>query len=108
MDGDIHDAEQLPCLLNHSAGEQSEETALVPLGGSPFSCLLLAAEQLGEETGFNWIVCVALATIFLRYTLQGLFNMVSTTAPSWLSALTTRCSAAHSFLLSELGLVVRG
>jgi len=33
MGGDIHDAEQLPCLLNHSAGEQSEETALVPLGG---------------------------------------------------------------------------
>jgi hypothetical protein len=33
--------------------------------------------------------------------------VVSAAAPGWFSALTTRSSAAHSFLLSELGLVVR-
>ncbi len=32
----VHDSEQLPCLLNHSAAMQSEETALVPHGGSFF------------------------------------------------------------------------
>jgi hypothetical protein len=69
MGGDIHDAEHFPCLLNHSAARQSAETALVPHGGSLFSCLLLAAEQLGEETGFNWIIGVALATIFFSYAL---------------------------------------
>jgi hypothetical protein len=63
--------------------------------------LFLATEQLGKESGFNWIIGVALATIFFSYA-------VPTTAPGWFSALTTRCSAAHSFLLSELGLVVRG
>jgi hypothetical protein len=31
--------------------------------------LLLATEQLGEETGFNWIIGVALATIFFSYAL---------------------------------------
>jgi hypothetical protein len=67
--GNIHDSEHLPCLLNHSAARQSEETALVPLGGSLFSCLLLAAEQLGKEAGFNWIIGVALATIFFSYAL---------------------------------------
>ena len=30
----IHVAEQLPCLLNHIAIRQREETALVPLSGS--------------------------------------------------------------------------
>jgi len=69
--------------------------------------LFLAAEQLGKETRFNRVISVALATIFFSYALEGLFNVISTTAPGWLSALTTRCSVAHSFLLSELGLVVR-
>ena len=32
----IHVAEQLPCLLNHIAIRQREETALVPHGGSFF------------------------------------------------------------------------
>jgi hypothetical protein len=29
--------------------------------------LLFTAEQLGKETGFNWIISVALATIFFGY-----------------------------------------
>jgi hypothetical protein len=65
----IHDSEHLPCLLNHSAARQSEETALVPLGGSLINYLLFTAEQLGEETGLNWIIGVALATIFFSYAL---------------------------------------
>jgi hypothetical protein len=64
-----HLVEQLPCLLNHSAARQSAETALVPHGGSLFSCLLLAAEQLGKEAGLNWIISVSLATIFFSYAL---------------------------------------
>jgi hypothetical protein len=31
--------------------------------------LLFTAEQLGEETGFNWIISVPLATIFFSYAL---------------------------------------
>jgi hypothetical protein len=69
MGGVIHDAEHFPCLLNHSAARQSEETALVPHGGSLSSSLFLAAEQLGKETGLNWIISVPLATIFFSYAL---------------------------------------
>jgi hypothetical protein len=29
--------------------------------------LFLATEQLGKESGFNWIIGVALATIFFSY-----------------------------------------
>ena len=36
MGSNIHDAEYFPCLLNHSAARQSEETPFVPLGGSLF------------------------------------------------------------------------
>jgi hypothetical protein len=59
----------LPCLLNHILTWQSAKNAPVPLGGSPFNCLLLAAEYLGKETGFNWIISVSLATIFFSYAL---------------------------------------
>jgi hypothetical protein len=65
----IHVAEQLPCRLNHSLTRQSAERALVPHGGSLINYLLFTAEQLGEETGLNWIIGVALATIFLSYAL---------------------------------------
>jgi len=75
---------------------------------SPKDLLFLAAEQLGEETRFNRIISVTLATILFCYSLKGLFNVVSATAPSWFSALTTRGSAAHSLLLSDLGIGVRG
>jgi hypothetical protein len=65
----IHDSEQFRCLLNHSLAWLSAEIALVPLGGSLINYLLFTAEQLGEETGFNWIIGMALATIFFSYAL---------------------------------------
>jgi hypothetical protein len=36
---------------------------------SPKDLLFLAAEQFGKETRFNWIISVALATIFFSYAL---------------------------------------
>jgi hypothetical protein len=65
----IHDSEHLPCLLNHSLTWQSAKSSPVPHGGSLINYLLFTAEQLGEETGFNWIIGMALATIFFSYAL---------------------------------------
>jgi hypothetical protein len=48
---------------------QSAKNAPVPLGGLLINFLLFAAEQLGKETRFNWIISVALATIFFSYAL---------------------------------------
>jgi hypothetical protein len=48
---------------------QSAKSSPVPHGGSLINYLLFTAEQPGEETGFNWIIGVALATIFFSYAL---------------------------------------
>ena len=48
---------------------QRQEIALVPLSGSLINYLLFTAEHPGEETGFNWIIGMALATIFFSYAL---------------------------------------
>jgi hypothetical protein len=41
---------------------------------------------------------MSLATVLLGNALQRDLDMVSTSRPGWLTALTTSCSTAHSFL----------
>ena len=51
----IHVAEQLPCLLNHIAIRQREETALVPLSGFLLYCGQLQRSSSATPTSASSI-----------------------------------------------------
>lgn len=66
---------------------------------------LFLAEEFGEETWFNWIIGMTLASLSLRNALHHDLDVITTAAPRCFPALATRCSAAHKFTVPFLFLL---